>query len=338
MKTTTRSLSNSSPRVAVIGAGISGLICARTLIDQGVRVNVFEKSRGTGGRMATRRTEDGLRFDHGAQYFTVRDEQFQRYVESWQQDGIVAPWNGRICTLTDSQIEWKDRNTPRYVAVPGMNAICKHLAIGLDIKYRCKLQPPLRIDGVWQLTDESGELLDEFDCVITSAPAAQSAELLKASRELSQRAAATKMSGCWAAMLAFDKPTELSFDGAFVHNSPLSWIARNSNKPERGDRETWVLHASPDWTDQHIDEDANVVQRKLIDALSAATRSALPTPIWSACHRWRYAIPLEPLEDRCLFDETLRLGACGDWCNGPRVEGAFLSGLAIADRVLSHFA
>ncbi len=125
---TTRPLSDTMPRVAVIGAGLSGLTCARTLADHGYSVTVFEKSRGVGGRMSTRRTGDNLRFDHGAQYFTVRDQRFQRYVESWVHDGLVARWNGRIVVVERGAVKERKAGTDRYVAAPGMNALGKHLA------------------------------------------------------------------------------------------------------------------------------------------------------------------------------------------------------------------
>jgi predicted NAD/FAD-dependent oxidoreductase len=323
--------------VAIVGAGISGLMCARTLLDSGVDVTVFEKSRGVGGRMATRRTAEGLRFDHGAQYFTIRDPRFENYVQSWIQDGIVAPWEGRICTLTNGHIEWKQNTTPRFVGVPGMNAICRHLAAGLNVQFRTKVDPPVIDQGPWHLSDDQGKHLGEFDCFITSAPAPQSADLLAAAPDCQQKAMQAKMQGCWAVMLAFDASLGLPIDGAFVHESPLSWIARNSSKPERGgDHESWVLHASPDWTGDFLEHEPGDVLPKLLDAFWQATDAKRRTPAFAASHRWRYAIPPEPLDSRCLFDAQLRIGACGDWCSGPRVEGAFLSGMAVADRVLAH--
>ena len=129
MQQTERLRDHSTPRVAVIGAGISGLILARTLADAGVAVTVFEKSRGVGGRMATRRTQDGLRFDHGAQYFTVRDPRSQRFLNAWQADGIVQPWKGRIVSLRNGTVEYEKTPTNRFVAGPGMNAVCKQLGV-----------------------------------------------------------------------------------------------------------------------------------------------------------------------------------------------------------------
>jgi predicted NAD/FAD-dependent oxidoreductase len=138
-------------------------------------------------------------------------------------------------------------------------------------------------------------------------------------------------------MLSFDRSLELPFAGAFVHDSPLSWIARNDSKPQRGgDQESWTLHASPEWTDQFLEEKPDDILRELLDAFWQATGAKPRKPGYAAGHRWRYAIPPEPLDDRCLFDAERRIGACGDWCSGPRVEGAFLSGMAMAGRVLAQ--
>jgi predicted NAD/FAD-dependent oxidoreductase len=145
------------------------------------------------------------------------------------------------------------------------------------------------------------------------------------------------MHGGWAAMLSFDHPLELIFDGAFVHESLLSWIARNDSKPQRGgDQESWVLHAASEWTDTCLEDDPGDVPTRLLDAFWQATGATPRTPSYAASHRWRYAVPVAPLDTRCLFDLDLGIGACGDWCSGPRVEGAFLSGIAMAGGVLVH--
>ena len=117
--------------VAVIGAGLSGLMCARLLTQAGNRVRVFDKARGPGGRMATRRRGD-LRFDHGAQYFTARDPRFRRLIDQWRADKLVARWPGTVAEVRDGHIEIKDDSTERWVGVPSMSVICRHLATGLD--------------------------------------------------------------------------------------------------------------------------------------------------------------------------------------------------------------
>lgn len=330
-----RPLSNPMPTVAVIGAGISGLTCARTLADHGFPVTIFEKSRGVGGRMATRRTDDGFQFDHGAQYFTARDNRFKRYVNSWMEDGIIKPWRGRIVVLENGEITGEKSGTDRFVAVPRMNAICKHLASDLDIQLETRICPLERNANTWRLRDDQGKSLGHFDVAVVSAPAAQTAELLDAAPKLAAHAKQCDMHGCWAVMLAFPNRLDLDFVGGFVHDSPLSWIARNSSKPNRNeDHETWVLHASAEWTHDHLDESAEYVEELLCAEFWKAVGLPPTKTNYRIAHRWRYAIPTEPLSDSCLFDAEMQVAGCGDWCAGPRVEGAFLSGAASAGRVM----
>ena len=335
LRKTTRPLRDSMPTVAIVGAGVSGLICARTLTDHGFPVTVFEKSRGVGGRMATRRTADGLRFDHGAQYFTARDDRFRQYVESWIHDCVVKKWRERIVVLENGQITEEKTSIDRYVGVPGMNAICKHLAVDLDVKFKTRVAPLTRHESRWHISSDDELKLGTFDSVVVTAPPTQTAALLFAVPPLADRARSTVMHGCWAVMLAFSQSLPLDFAGAFVHNSPLAWIARNSSKPDRGEHvETWILHASAEWTAEQLEATPEAVLSALVDEFWTTTGLSPVPAHYGVAHRWRYALPPEPLEDRCLFDAEMQVAACGDWCAGPRVEGAFLSGMAAAGRVL----
>jgi predicted NAD/FAD-dependent oxidoreductase len=322
--------------VAVIGAGISGLACARALAENGLDVTVFEKSRGVGGRMATRRTETGLTFDHGAQYFTARQERFLERVRAWEQAGIVRAWNGRIVSLRARSVESEQPAIARLVAVPGMNALCTDLARDLRVRVNTRIEPPCRHDGKWLVLDDEGTELGQYDIVIVSAPAPQAEALLQAAPDLAGRASEVTIDGCWAVLAEFADRMEPGFDGAIVHDSPLSWIARDSSKPgRRTDAEAWVLHASPEWTRAHLGAPNETIVQELLAAFRKATGVNAGMPRFVTAHRWRFALPTAPLTDHCLFDHERMIGACGDWCRGPRVEGAMLSGLAVADRTLN---
>jgi photolyase PhrII len=339
-----RSRSDPMPRVAVIGAGISGLVCARTLADHGLDVRLFEKSRGLGGRMSTRRVDQNLSFDHGAQYFTARDKRFKTHVRSWVQEGIVHAWNGRIVVLERGEVKETKRSGTRYVAGNGMNSIGKHLGSNLQIDLNTRVAPPRRVQSRWCLSEADGDALGQFDVVVAAVPSLQAAELLVETPDLADLARGTRMNGCWALMMAFDRSLDLPFDGAFVDQSPLSWIARNNSKsvdgtgvgPE-GECETWVVHTTPTWTDNHLDDDADEIQAFLLGEFWKVTGRASRNPRFCSIHRWRYAIPKQPLASECLFEKQQGIGACGDWCGGPRVEGAFLSGMAMAGRILGHW-
>lgn len=321
--------------VAVVGAGISGLACARIVSNHGHRVQVFDKAQGAGGRMSTRRT-DAAHFDHGAQYFTVRDPKFARRVGSWLQDGLVAKWRGKILALEAADSRSKSRDIDRFVGVPGMNAICRDLAADLSVSFETRVEEPKRLGDRWHLVDEGGADLGRFDAVVVAVPAPQTADLLAGpASDMAAHAAGVQMAPCWAAMASFANPLPLDFDGAFVGDSPLSWVARNSSKPGRSGFESWVLHGSPDWSGYHLELEKDDAAARMLDAFRAVVGEIEAPPIHLDAHRWRFALPLEPLPERCLFDARLQLAACGDWCGGPRVEGAFLSGCAAAERILA---
>lgn len=324
---------------AVIGAGISGLICAHTLAGRGVRVSVFEKSRGVGGRMATRRMQDHLAFDHGAQYFTVRDPRFGEQVRSWQQAGLVAPWMGLIRVVREGRVDPCETERNRLVCAPAMNTLCRHLAAEIDVRFHCEVALLDAVGSFWRLVDHSAACLGEYDFVVASVPGPQAVRLLGPAPDLASQAARVTMQPCWAVLAAFDERLPTGFDGAFVHQSPLSWVSRNSSKPGRSSSpECWVLHASRGWSEDHLEAADEEVVEDLLQALWEATRLRPVRPVVVEAHRWRYAMAKEPLQAGCLFDDDMGLVACGDWCFGSRVEGAFLSGLAAAESVLQSIA
>lgn len=325
----------SALEVAVIGAGLAGLACARRLRESGHAVTIFEKSRGPGGRASTRR-EGALAFDHGAQYFTVRDPEFRSIVDGWRKLGVAVRWCGRVSVLGDGGGGAAGAEVERWVGVPGMSALGRQLAAGLDVRYGTRVAALAREGDGWRLGGEDGAELGRFQAVVVSAPPAQTAALLEAvSPALATRAAGVAMAPCWAVMAAFESSLELPFGGAFVRGrSPLSWVACDSSKPgRRADAETWVLHAAPGWSEAHLEDQPELVAAALLGAFGEALARRVDRPGHLRAHRWRYALPLADIEERCLMDESGSIVVCGDWCGGPRIEGAVLSGLAAA-RVL----
>lgn len=322
------------PKIAMVGAGISGLICARMLADQGCEITLFEKSRGVGGRMATRRGEEGLTFDHGAQYFTARDPQFLSAIESWQRLGLVEKWNGLIVSLTRSITQPLETETDRYVGVPGMTSVARHLSKGMAIAGETRVGSIRRSEAQWEVVSDREVSLGHFDWVLSCAPPLQTGEMFRGHTSMVYRIDTVQMQPCWAVMLELSQPSNIPFDGAFVHDSPLSWIARNSSKPQRRPLpETWILHASPTWSQEHLEQPAEEVKETLLAAFHDAT--GFVTTGKATLHRWRYSRPATALTEGFLLDPEMKLGACGDWCGGSRVEGAYLSGVSLAEQVCS---
>ncbi len=331
-----RSVYASVKSVAVIGAGLAGLACARTLADHNLAVTVFEKSRGLGGRCATRR-EGVWRFDHGAQYFTIRDPRLAPLVRSWHQQGVIALWNGALAVRERGEWQAAKTGVRRWVAVPGMSAFGAHLAQDVPVRLNTPVAHIQREGRQWRLVSDTGADLGVFDVVLTCVPSPQAQVLLNPiAPALAARASAAVMHATWATMIVLEARPEWPFDGGFLNDdSVLSWISRDTSKPGRVRDETWVLHANRRWTLEHFDDDRVHVASAMSEAFAHVLGQAVRV-VHSDAHRWRYALPDPVAADAALYEAGIGIGAAGDWCGGPRVEGALLSGLALAGRVMTH--
>ena len=323
------------PHIAVIGAGIAGLSCAAALQHAGCHVRLFDKSRGPGGRMSTRQG-DGWQCDHGAQYFTARDPGFRAEVARWEQAGVAAQWRPEVVRFDADGACKRCGVADRFVGSPRMTAPATFLASTLDLRTDAAVSALRREQAGWRLQLEGGELLaHRFDAVVLAVPAPQAASLLRDVAPLQAAlAAAARMQGCWAMMLQYPAPLALGFDAAFINRGGLRWVARDSAKPGRGGAESWLLHASAEWSEAHIELDAASIAALLLPEFA---QLGGPAPErWSA-HRWRYASTanVRAENDVCSWDRGQALGLCGDWLNGGTVEAAWLSGRALAQRMVA---
>jgi photolyase PhrII len=328
------------PRVAVIGAGVAGLVTARTLKDYSIPVTIFEKSRGVGGRMATRHTEAFGSFDHGAPCFSACDERFRRYLNAWEAQGLVAPWPTapqQSVHLAAGQTKPTDNWQDSFVAMPQMNSICKHLSSGLTIQKQVRVQS-VKSDGPeFKLADESGNDLGSFDFLICTAPAEQTAELLAAFPEIAKSASETRMKLNWVAMVSLGQSLDVTWQMAELGESWLELAVRNQTKPGRKFAgEQLVLHADSDWTAAHWDSAPEEVGSAMLAEFTKVLGRQLPKADQLIAHRWKYATTIQPSKQRCLSACEDRVLACGDWTGGVGVEGAFLSGASAAGRVLNR--
>jgi predicted NAD/FAD-dependent oxidoreductase len=322
---------NETKAVAMIGAGLAGLACARVLQGAGMAVTVFDKSRGVGGRLCTRRGED-WQADHGAQYFTARSPEFQALVAKWLEAGVVAEWRPQRAVFGPHEASAGEA-VRRYVGVPGMSAPAKALAAGLTVRTGYTVQALRRVDGGWQLdTAEHGLLPEVYQAVLLGVPAAQAEPLLRPVQvSLADVAAGHRLLPSWTVMARFDARPDLPFEAAFVNEGPLRWVARNSSKPGRTGRECWVLQASAVWSAAHLEEVPETAGRMLVAAFRALGG---PEPAAVSVHRWRYA-DCEPATTGSVWQPESGLGLCGDWLLGGRVEGAWTCGRELGGKVLA---
>lgn len=324
---------NKISSVAIVGAGIAGLSCATVCRNAGLSVTVFEKSRGVSGRMSTRRGEN-WEADHGAQYFTARDPIFRNEVNRWQVAGVAQPWPAEIHVIGGDRAGSNDPSPERFVGTPHMTSPANFLAQDLSVKTQMTVNQVRKADGGWQISiAEAGWQPEFYGALALAIPSPQVSALFRNSAltEFDQ-VHDIKMQGCWTMMLRYELPMTLSFDAAFVNEGPLSWVSRNLSKPGRTGLETWVLHASPSWSEAHLEEDAQVAGPLLIEAFREM--GARAPSAWSA-HRWRYASSASPAAYR-FWSADLALGVCGDWANGDKVQGAWLSGRDLADQITRH--
>ena len=322
--------------IAIIGTGLAGLSAAQALHAAGMDIQLFDKSRGSGGRMASKRSDAGS-LDLGAQYFTARDRRFVDVVQQWQARGWVAEWQPQLYQLNEQGLQPSPDEQLRWVGIPRMSAISRALLGALPVQFSCRITDVFRGEHNWQLQDAEGNSHGPFSAVIIATPAPQATGLLSAAPKLASAAASVIMNPTWAVALAFESPLDTPVQASFVQGSAIDWLARNQSKPGReGNYDTWVLHARSDWSRQHLDLPKEDVIERLHGAFAELIGCCVPAPSFSLAHRWLYARPASNHEWGALADADLGLYACGDWCLSGRVEGAWLSGQEVARRLLEH--
>ncbi|KAK1303563.1 hypothetical protein QJS10_CPB11g01385 [Acorus calamus] len=357
-------------RIAVVGAGISGAVCASSLAREGVAVTVFDSGRGPGGRTSHRRetAHDGgdLSFDHGAPCFIVSDGEVAGLVAEWEARGLVAAWKERFGSFDKGGfVEAEEVGVmKRYVGVPGMNSMCKALCseTGIEAKFGVTVG---KLEWVeerreWSLMGLDGSDLGCFDGVIASDKNVVSSrftgvhgkppplDISKLAPDVAVKLHDVPVRPCFALMLAFSESlSSIPFKAfSFKNSNVLSWAFCDSSKPGRsvGNGECWVLHSTADYATSIITKTG--LQKPSSETLSLVAgelfqefRSMglhIPQPFFMRAHRWGSAFPAVSVggDDKCLFIKNKKMAICGDFCASPNVEGAILSGKRAASKLL----
>ncbi|MEL6233134.1 MAG: FAD-dependent oxidoreductase [Pseudomonadota bacterium] len=305
----------------IIGAGMAGLACARRLATAGHAALILDKGRGIGGRMATRRGTDGQRFDHGAQYVTLRDAAFQAAMSAISD--VIAPW--------------PEAGEGRFVGLPGMSALPKRLAQGLEVRQQTQVTALQSGDEGWRVETTNGVF--QANRLVLTAPSPQTAALLApVDPALSAAALASRYDPCLTLML--ETAPEAAGSPAVMREAdgPTAWLARDNSKPGRpagdGIGALWVAQAGPDWSRAHLELSPPEIAEQMLPVVTQRLGLDLAQIRSASAHRWRYARVATPLDAPFVKNSAGTLYAGGDWCLGPRVEAAWLSGTAIAEALL----
>jgi predicted NAD/FAD-dependent oxidoreductase len=307
-------------KVVVVGAGVAGLIAARSIVAEGHEVIVLDKGRSSGGRCATRRIGNAV-FDHGAQFFTVRSDEFARLVDQWLREGVAREW----CRGFGS-----GDGHPRFCGAAGMTSITKHLAAPLDVRYSKMVFEIERSERGWRVRLDDGSFY-ECDRVVVTCPIPQSMALIvNTGLAVPDGLRTIEYDKTIAALVVVDGRTGVPEPGGIQHpDATFSFVADNFRKGV-SPVGALTLHCNPEFSEQHWWEESSITHERVIELARTWIGSA--RIIDHQPKRWRMATPRTTWHDRCWTSDGLTLA--GDAFAGPRIEGAVLSGLAAARSVL----
>ena len=321
--------------VIIIGAGIAGLMAASWLQENGRSVIVVEKDAAVGGRLATAQLENG-RADIGAQFFTVREADFQAYVDHWLSEGIVFEWSRGWSD--GSLLPSKTDGYPRSAVSQGMSTICKYLAQKVNVHLQTEIKAIHNQGQNWQLTDADGNQFISKALLLTPPMPISLALLDQGDVALSptdrQQLEQIQFAPCWCAVVAIEGEVDLPHPGALQRPKAIvSWMADNQQKGVSQSTTLITMHINP----QKSKLWALAPQNEIEGIFRQAIRPFLtPTSTIKniTVHYWPYAVPTTTHPQRTLLAQKLPpLVFAGDAFNGPRVEGAALSGLAASIQI-----
>jgi predicted NAD/FAD-dependent oxidoreductase len=326
----------------VVGAGVAGLACARRLADAGLPVVVLERSGAVGGRLAARRVH-GVLVDLGAQYATATDPDFAALLARLAATGLAEPWATRLARVRRGRVQpggELESGRVRWAFPDGMPVLAGQLARGLPVHHRVRATAVAPRHRSWEvLTRPPGAW--HARAVVLALPAPEALPLLGAAPALAglaKAAARVRYDPCWALAAGYPQVPPPTWRGLFVDgDAALAWVAHDSSKRPGAQGTVLVAHATGDWSRGHATGGRAQAGAELRAALGRALGGWAAAPAWTLAHRWAHAQLLEGVEERFLLAEGhAPVGLCGDWCAGPRVEGAWRSGRGLAEALLER--
>lgn len=294
----------------------------------GCYVEVFEESRGVGGRIGTARV-GVVPFDHGTQYLTARGDTFRTFIKELEGAGYVERWRPSMGqNASEPHSNW-------YVGMPGMQSIVRPLAESVRMHFERKVHTISRVDGGWYVWFEDGTRAGPFAAVAVAVPAPAAALLLGRLDELAAPLARVRMNSCWALMVRLDEHVLPDQDVYSDMSQVIRWISRNNSKPGRTlAGEHIVIHASQSWSRETDDLEPEAVAEELWQEVSRALSLQPIRPRQMVAHLWRHGLVDTALGETYLFAQQHMVGVAGDWCLGRLAEHAFESGSRLGKAIV----
>ncbi|MBE9175972.1 NAD(P)/FAD-dependent oxidoreductase [Synechocystis salina LEGE 06155] len=324
--------------VVIVGGGLCGLIAGTVLQRQGLGVTVLDKGKGIGGRLASRRLRHGEAvgcFDFGAQYFKAQDPLFLAWVEDWLNAGVVKVWAEGMGTETGAI---RSQGVKLYRGELSNRSLAQYLAQDLRVVNGERVNSFHWQDNVWQVHCDSGQVY-LGDRLVVTAPLPQTLALcetsaIKLPAHVHQTLAAVTYDPCFSLSLLLEQPSLVPEPGGvWLSGEPLVWMACSTKKGISPHGYGVTVQAGPEFSRHHLETDAVQVIQLMTEAAQPWLGSAV---LASHLHLWRYSHPQNPLDQSFLFGNfpgPVYFG--GDAFHGGKVEGAALSGLAIAEHLLN---
>ena len=320
--------------IAVIGAGLAGTTFASKMNEK-FDVKIFEKSRGVGGRMSTRK-ETSFIFDHGAQFFKIKTPDFKNYLSESFSQQIIQPWNFRLAYFDGQnlrKIKFIKDEDKFYVGVPNMNSIVKHLSKKCNVILNTKIERIINENDKWNLYDQNKKSYGSYDLVVLSLPAQQSLKLITKKVSFYPLIEKIKMKGCFSLMVGMSEPLNLDYDAALIENEDIAWFAVNNSKPFRMNNYCLLINSSYEYASKNINTSKDKVLKHLLNISSEFINYDLSKSNMIKIHKWRYVEAKCSPKENYFIDHKEKVAACGDWFINSRVEGAFLSANELAKKI-----
>ena len=321
--------------LAVIGAGLAGTTIACKM-KRKFDVKIFEKSRGVGGRMSTRK-EAPFIFDHGAQFFKIKTTDFKNFLSELFSQQIILPWNFRLAYFDGQYLNKikliKDADK-FFVGVPNMNSIIKHLSKNCNVVLNTKIERIVKENDKWNLYDQNEKSYGLYDWVVLSLPAQQSLELISDKISFYPLVKKIKMNGCFSLMIGMNKSLYLDYDAALIENEDIAWLSKNNSKPCRVNNCCLLINSSYEYASRNINTSKEEVLKHLINISSRIINYDLFKSTIIKIHQWRYVEAKYSPTDNFFVDHKEKVAVCGDWFVNSRVEGAFISANELSKEIM----
>ena len=323
--------------VAVIGAGITGITLAN-LLQKKVNLTVFEKSRGVGGRMATRRA-DPYQFNHGTQYFKIENKEFKDFLQPLIRNKIIKPLETNQIEILNKKVikRTKIYNQEYYTAESKINSVVKYLINNnFFIKLLCRIEKTIKKNGKWFIIDSENVSYGPYDWLFITIPSNQAKELLCNNFKFLDIIKKLKMRSCFSLMLGFDKIKEFDFDTALFLDEDVQWLSIRKKIIDDNEYNNLLINSSYNYAEQNINGSKDKISDYLIKIVSDILKCELNNYQHKALHFWKYAMSEKNNNLGSLLDEDLKVIVCGDWCMNGKVEGGFLSAKDAANKLLKY--